>query len=197
MTSLRSPYPSSGSRQFEEQKRVAQPARVVQQVPDRQRAAVVGHLGQIFPHRIVQRELAALGKQHDAHRGELLRDRRGFEDGSWRNRHRRARGSPCRIRARTPELPSRLTLTEQPGEPGLSHWANSSSMRASGACALCWAGRFTHAVAAAASSAASRSFLSTVIFRRRIPSAAARSRPWRGPWPSSGERICRLTSPAG
>jgi len=64
---------------------IAQPARVGQQVADREPAPVVGPFGDVLSHLVVQRELAALCEEHDTHGGELLGDRGHVKDGCRRD----------------------------------------------------------------------------------------------------------------
>jgi len=58
----------------EQPERVAKPARVRQQVPDGDVIVVIDPFRDVLLHLVVQRELAVLGGQHDAHRGEGLGD---------------------------------------------------------------------------------------------------------------------------
>src|SRR3954462_10847530 len=56
-------------------------------MPDADRLAEVGHLGQVFADVVVERELAILREKHDGGGGELLRHRSALEDGRSRDRH--------------------------------------------------------------------------------------------------------------
>ena len=58
---------------------VANPARMMQEVPDGDRLSVVGQLGQVHPDVIVQRERTVEAEQHDTRSRELLRDRTDIE----------------------------------------------------------------------------------------------------------------------
>ena len=60
---------------------VANAARVVHEVPDRDPVGIRRQLGNPFPNRIVERNLPLLRQQRRAHGGELLRCRRDIEDG--------------------------------------------------------------------------------------------------------------------
>jgi hypothetical protein len=59
---------------------VAEAARVIQHVPDRQRHAVVTHLRDVFADRIVERQFAVTREQQHCSRRELFRHRTCFED---------------------------------------------------------------------------------------------------------------------
>lgn len=66
--------------QLAQQEHVAQAAGVGQQVTDRQ-PAIIGQLGNVASRVVVEGQLAAFRQQHDAHGGELFRDRRDVKDG--------------------------------------------------------------------------------------------------------------------
>ena len=69
-----------------EQVRVArQSAQVMQHVAQGQRRAIIRQLRQVLVHVVVERELAVLGEQQNAHRRELLGDRADVEHGSRRD----------------------------------------------------------------------------------------------------------------
>ncbi len=66
---------------------VSQPARMVHQIVDRDRRAVVGHLGDVFPDVIAIRELVLRHEQRDARGGELLGRGADVEERSGGDRH--------------------------------------------------------------------------------------------------------------
>src|SRR5262249_53444527 len=52
------------------------------QMPDGDRRAEIRQLWNVFSNLVIERELSFLREQHDARRGELLRNRRDVEDGA-------------------------------------------------------------------------------------------------------------------
>src|SRR3954465_3232270 len=77
-------------------------------MPDADRLAKVGHLGQVFADVVVERELAIPREQHDGGGGELLRHRSALEDGRARDRH-----VVLEIRRAVAPGIKRLTITAQ------------------------------------------------------------------------------------
>jgi hypothetical protein len=83
------------SRHLHERPEVPQPARVVHEMIDGDALAVVGQLGDVLAHVIVERETPLLDEQRDRGRRELLGD--GPEmNGVFGVMARRTRGSPSR-----------------------------------------------------------------------------------------------------
>ena len=64
---------------------VSHPARMRKQVADRDPALMVGPLGDVLSHLIVERQLAALCEEQDTHSGELFGDRSRGKDGCRRD----------------------------------------------------------------------------------------------------------------
>ena len=62
-----------------ERPEVAQPARVVHEMVDGDPRAVVGQLGDVLAHVVVERETPLLDEQRDRRGGELLGDGAGDE----------------------------------------------------------------------------------------------------------------------
>jgi hypothetical protein len=66
---------------------VAQTARMMDEVTDGDALAVVGHLGDVFPDIVVERDLPILRQEGNGHRRELLRIRPDVEDRSRSDRN--------------------------------------------------------------------------------------------------------------
>src|ERR1700733_1693392 len=74
-------------RQSEQAETLAQPARVGKQLMDGHTALAIDPAGDVLADFIVERQLAAVCEQQDAHGRELLRNRRGAQYGFGGNRH--------------------------------------------------------------------------------------------------------------
>ena len=60
---------------------------MIQHVTDEERSAVLRQLGDVFPHRIVERQLSFARQQQHGGSGELLRHGSRFEDRVRHDRH--------------------------------------------------------------------------------------------------------------
>ena len=104
----------------------AESARVRKQVPDSHVVLVIHPFGDIPAHFVVDRQPAALRQQQNAHRRELLRNRRGAKNGVGRDGH-----TQFDVRHAIPVLvqhrPIPADPTPHPGEPALFHCANNAS----------------------------------------------------------------------
>ena len=110
---------------------VAQAARVVQHLPDRDRRRIVRAARGCTCGPDRRATACRLGKQQHRRRGELLRDRARLEDRVRRGSARRARGPPCHRPSRARCGRSSDTPTAQPGV-AVIHAENCASTAVSG-----------------------------------------------------------------
>ena len=68
------------AREGEEAVVVAETARVAHEMVDRERRAVVGELGNVFPHLVTERQFVLLGQEQGARGGKLLGGRADVEE---------------------------------------------------------------------------------------------------------------------
>src|SRR5262249_24633498 len=113
------------ARQGDQLPLIAQPARVGEEMADRDRRAVVGDLRQIRSDVVIHRQLAVAREEHDGGRGELLRHGRDVED------RRRADGrSGLEIRYAVTALVDRAAvLADAEAQPGSSVSRNAVKTR--------------------------------------------------------------------
>ena len=76
----------AGRRHLGEQEHVPQPRRVIQEMSDGHAILRVRPLRHVSPHLVIQRQLALLREQQDAHRRELFGDRGDVKHGCRRDR---------------------------------------------------------------------------------------------------------------
>lgn len=73
-------------RELDQEEGVAEAGGMRHELPNGDAIPPVRPLGHVLPHFVVQRQLSLIGEEHDAERRKRLGDRRGIEDGGWRNR---------------------------------------------------------------------------------------------------------------